>query len=161
MDFINDIDFILPFGGGKIDLLAQGAHVIHTGVGGGIDLDQVQEAAGVDLAAILAFVAGALGEVGLQAVDRLGQQAGGGGLAGAARAGEQIRVGYAILADGALEGDDHMILAMHLVPVLRPPFTIIRLCHTTPCVFGLQYELILIQLRQERRMAVIFKVHCR
>ena len=60
VDFVDDVDFVAPLVGGKIDLIAQVAHIFDAGVGGGVDLDQVQEAALVDRLAVLAFVARAL-----------------------------------------------------------------------------------------------------
>ncbi len=90
--FVDDIDLVTPLVGGKVDLVAQVAHVVDAGVGGGVDLDQVQEAPLEDGLAVRALAAGTGSQVIVQAVDRLGQDARQGGLAGAARPGEQVGV---------------------------------------------------------------------
>ncbi len=95
---VDDVDLVLPFAGRKGDLVTQLTHVVHASVGGGVDLDQVQVAGLVDGNTVSALVAGPLRRVLVQAVDRLGQQAGGGGLAGAARPAEQVSVADAALA---------------------------------------------------------------
>ncbi len=42
--FVDDVDLVAPLVGGEVDLIAQVAHVVHAGIGGGVDLDQVEEA---------------------------------------------------------------------------------------------------------------------
>ncbi len=73
MDFIDDVDFIFSLVGAEIDLLAQVPHIFHGGIGGCVNLDQVQEAAFTDRFAICALITGTGGRVRVLAVDRLRQ----------------------------------------------------------------------------------------
>ena len=135
MDFIDDVDLKLALGRRKIDFVAQVAHIIHAGVGCGVNLDQVEKIALIDTLAVLAVVAGAPGRVFVQAVDRLGQQARHGRLASAARPGKEVSMPHPVGTDGILESLNDMFLSNHLVPQAGPPFSIKCLCH------GLHYPL--------------------
>ena len=76
----------------------------------------------------------------LLAVDHLGEDPRGGGLAGSARAAEEERVREAVLADRAGEGADHVVLPEHLLRVLRTVTPVERLvllflCHVVRLPF--------------------------
>ena len=58
----------------------------------------------------------------LLAIERLREQARGGGLARAARTHEQVGVRHAVRLDRARERLDHVVLADHLLELLRAPF---------------------------------------
>jgi hypothetical protein len=73
---------------------------------------------------VLADVARPFSQFRLQAVDRLGQQAGGGGLAGAARAGEQEGVRHPVGSNGIAQRLHNVLLANHLIPLGGAPFAI-------------------------------------
>ena len=64
-----------------------------------------------------------------QAVERLGQQPGGGRLAGAARPGEQVGVHRAPAADRVAQRAYDMLLTDDLVPGAWPPAKVQRLGH--------------------------------
>src|SRR5262249_49399252 len=107
-----------PDGGGEVGALDKLADVIHTGVGGGVDLDQV----GGDVAgggeAVGALVAGFFA-LGGGAVGGPGEEAGGAGLADAAGAGERVGMRDPAGGDGVLERAHDGLLADKLVKGLR------------------------------------------
>ena len=124
MHFVDNVDLELALRWREIDLVAQFAYVFHAGVGGRIDLDQVHEPVLVDRLAVLALVAGPLGWVFRQAVDRLREQPRQRRLAGAARSRKQVRVPHTIGRDRVLEGLDDVPLSNHLVPSFGPVLAI-------------------------------------
>ena len=63
------------------------------------------------------------------AVDRPGQDAGAGGLAGAAGADEDIGMGEAVVFDLVFKGFSDVLLPDDLIEGLRAPFSIERLIH--------------------------------
>ncbi len=91
----------------------QVAHGVDPVVGGGVELVDVERGPPGDLHAGRALAAG-LAVLGIGAVEGLGQDPGGRGLAGAARPAEQVGVGHVAVADGALERQDHVRLAPQL-----------------------------------------------
>jgi hypothetical protein len=124
MHFINNIDFIAAQVRGEVDLIAQAAHILHAGIGSCIDLDQVQEAALVERQAVLALVAGRLARSSARQLTALAKQASGGGLAGAARPGEQVGVGNAPCSQRIAQRLHDVFLSDDLVPLLGSPFTV-------------------------------------
>ena len=88
---VDDVDAVVDLGGGEVCLLAQLADVVDAVVAGRVDLGDVEHRAVVDALADVAHPAG-IAVVLVWAVDRLGDDLRAGGLAGAARAGEQICV---------------------------------------------------------------------
>ena len=128
--FVNNVNFEAGLVGGEIDLIAQVAHIFNAGVRGGVNFDQIHKAALVDRLAMQAGIAGPFGQLWLQAVDRFGQQTGGSGLAGAARASEQESMRHPVGGDGIAQRLHDVLLANHLVPLGRTPFTIQCLRHT-------------------------------
>ena len=128
VDLVDDVHPFFQHGGGIHRLLPQGAGVVDAAVGGGVQLRHVQQGACIDAAAAVTLAAG--GAVhGVLAVHRLGQDAGAGGLAGAAGAGEQVGVAHAALRHLALEGVGDMGLAHHLGKGPGTVFTVQRLVH--------------------------------
>ena len=89
--FVDQVDLELAARRHVLRVLDQFADVVHAGVGRGVDLQQVDVAAGVDRQAGLAFAAG-FGAGPALAIQALGEDPGDGGLADAAGAGEQERV---------------------------------------------------------------------
>ena len=94
--------------------------VVDTGVGRRIDFQHVDVAALSDLDAGVAHPA-RIGRRPLHAVERAGQDAGGGGLAAAARAGEHERLGDAPALEGVAQRLGHGLLAEHVLEALGPP----------------------------------------
>ena len=128
MHLVDDVNTVFQLGGGIDDLVADIADIVHAVVGGGIHLQHVGGRSRIDGAAGGALPAGARGG-GVEAVDRLGQDLGAGGLTRTAGAAEQVGVGE--LPRGALVfqyGRD-VILAVDLVEVRRPPLAVKSLMH--------------------------------
>ena len=123
---VDDVDLLAARHrrGGR--LLAQVAGVVDPAVRGGVDLDDVDVGALADRDALVADAA-RLGRGALLAVDHLGQDARGRGLARSARAAEQERVGQPALADRARERAHDVILAEELGRRLRPVAPVERL----------------------------------
>ena len=96
------------------------ADVVDAGVGGGVDLEHVDVAALGDLRARLAHAARRRRGP-LHAVQGPGEDAGGGGLAAAARPGEDERLGQALALEGIAQGAGDRGLAQDVVERLGPP----------------------------------------
>ncbi len=101
--------------GGALDEVAD---LVDAAVAGGVELDVVEVAVGVDLGAGLADAAGLGGDaaaaVGPGAVQALGQDAADRGLADAARAGEQVGMVQPLLGERIRQRLHHVLLADHL-----------------------------------------------
>ena len=117
---VDEVHLHPPARGHVLGVVDQFAHVIHAGVAGGVDLEQVDEAAGVDITAGIAFTAG-LGRGALLAVQALGEDAGDGGLAHATGAGEQKRMVHAAGIQRVAEGPDHVLLADQFIETAGAP----------------------------------------
>ena len=97
----------------------QVAHGVDAVVGCGVELVHVEGAALGDLDARRAHAAG-LTVDGRLAVERLGQDARRGRLAGAPRPAEEVGVRHAVVADGAAQRPHDVVLAPELVEPARP-----------------------------------------
>ncbi len=97
VDLVEHHHLVAVAGRAVAQALGELADLLDLGVGGGVDLDDVEVGAAGDLEAGRALVAG-LGRRPALAVERLGEQAGGGGLADAADAGEEVGLGDAPFA---------------------------------------------------------------
>ena len=95
------------------------ADLVDAAVAGAVDLQHIHVVAGADALADVALVAGRRRRPG-HAVERLGQDAGRRSLAGAAGAGEQIRVADAAGGDRALQRPGDVLLADQFLKRLRP-----------------------------------------
>jgi len=124
VDFVNDIDFVAPLVRREVDLVAQLADVLDAVVGRAVNFNQVEEAALVEGDAVRAGVVGALGRVGMQAVERLGDEARGGRLAAPARPREQIGVRDAVAAQRVAQRLDDVLLSDDFFPELRAPLAV-------------------------------------
>ena len=128
---VEEVDLPFEVAGGEGDLVAQLAHVVDAAVAGGVHLDEVEGGAAVDGLAGAAGVAGlTVGKV--TAVDGLGEDAGGGGLAGAAGAGEEVRVGDLVGGEGVAKGRDDVVLTDHLVKATWAPLAVEHRPSRTP-----------------------------
>ena len=103
---------------------AQGGAV----VGRGVELDHVEDRPVVDAAAGGALIA-RIAVDRVLAVDRLGQDLGAGGLAGAARADEQVGMGQPSGLDLLFQRLGNMLLTDDVVKRLRPVFAVESLIH--------------------------------
>ena len=99
-----------------LDQVADGVDAV---VGGGVELVHVVAGAALDGQARLALATG-LAVDHVLAVQDLGEDAGGGGLAGAAWPGEQVGLALAPLAHGVAERLDDMVLPLQLAEAPRP-----------------------------------------
>jgi len=131
VDFVNDVDFELAVRGRVTASLAEFADLFDAVVGGAVNFQHVQRPALSDLATGIALVARRRRRS-LGTVQRLGEDAGDGGLTDAARPDEQIGVGEAVLSNGVLERGGYVLLTHHLLELLRAPFArqdLILICH--------------------------------
>ena len=101
----------------------QVAYLIDAAVGGGIQLDVVHIAIGIDIGARCTLAAGARCDIALpvqpRAVEALGQNPRDRGLANAARAGEQVGVMQAPLVQRVRQCTHDVLLARHLREIPR------------------------------------------
>ncbi len=110
MNLVDVVDLEAAVGGGVVSRFAQFANFVDSTVGGAIDLEDVEGASLRDLDAdVLVGIEVDPGTV--RAVKGLGEDAGGGGLARAAGADEEVGMGEALAGDGIAQGGHHMILA--------------------------------------------------
>lgn len=129
MNFVNDIDLVPSFAGGKIDLVAQVADVIYPGVGCGVNLNQVEETPFTDGFADRTGIIGPLRRIGVETVDRLRQQTGGCRFARAAWPGEQVSMTNAPGGYGFAQGAGDMFLPDYIIKTSGSPFTVECLGH--------------------------------
>ena len=118
--FVDQIDLVLAARGHVLRVLDHFAHIVHTGVRGSVDLQQIDIAAGIDVQAGRALAAG-IGTGALLAVQRFGEDAGDGGLAHAARTREQEGMVNAAAVQRIGERADHVFLADQLCESLGTP----------------------------------------
>ncbi len=104
----------------EVHALDELAHRVDTVVRRGVELDEVEERPGRDRDAVLADPARLAVGAEVQAVERPRQEPGGRGLAGAARAGEEVGVADTVLDHGVAERGRDVVLADHLGEFLRP-----------------------------------------
>ena len=122
VNFVDDVEFVLSAGGGVADVFDDDlADFVDLGVGGGVELEDIEAGARSDFAADIALVAGGDGGA-LDAVEGFGEDARGGGFPCAARAHEDVSVGEALLLDGVLERGGDVLLADDVGKRLRPIF---------------------------------------
>ncbi len=120
VDLVDHHHLVAVPGRAVLEALGQLAHLLHLGVGGGVHLDDVEVGALGDLAAGQALVAGVGGGT-LLAVERLGQDAGDAGLAHAADAREEVRLGDPPLGEGVAERGDDRLLSDDAGEILGSP----------------------------------------
>ena len=119
--FVDQVDLVTPAGRRVLHVLQQLAGIFHLGAAGGVDFDQVDEAAFINLAAHRALAAGRGADAGL-AIQALGQDTRDGGLAHPAGAGKQVGMVQALAVQGVDQGLEHVGLADHLAEAARAPF---------------------------------------
>ena len=121
MDLIDQVHLEATPARRVLHVLQQLAGILNLGAGGGIDLDQVHEAAGVDFPTGGALPARRGGHTDL-AVQRLGENPGDGGFAHPARTGEQKSVMQPLPVERVSQRTDHMLLADQFVKGAGAPF---------------------------------------
>ena len=114
VDFVDDVDLVTGGGWQIAHAVDQLANVRHPGTARGVHLENVDVAVLADGDAVLAhtarFTGRPAGAVGADAVQRAGDDARRAGLADAAHAGEDERMGQTIGGDRVGQGADHRIL---------------------------------------------------
>ena len=120
---IEDVNPVFCYRGHEVGFLAELPDVIHPVVARRVDLRHVEDRAVVDPAADLTFIAGVPVRR-VQAVDRLGDDLGTGGLPGPAGTGEQVGVGKLPGRNLIFQGQGDMVLANHPVEIPRAPFPV-------------------------------------
>ena len=122
VDLVHDVELVPAAGRRVLHVVDdQFADLVHLGVRGGVEFQHVQAAPLGDLLALRAHAA-RLGRRPVLAIERLGQDARGRGLAGAARPDEEVGVREPLLLDGVFERLRNMRLADDLVEILRAIF---------------------------------------
>ena len=111
----------------EVHALDQVADVVDTVVRRGVELEEVEEPAGRDADAVLAHTARVAVGREVEAVEGLGEDARGRGLARTAGAGEEVRVPDALVAHRVAERGDDVLLAHQLGEPLRPVLAVERL----------------------------------
>jgi hypothetical protein len=116
--FVDYVDLVARTGRAIGRVAAQLADIVDAGVAGRVDLDHVDILTLADRDTCVALAAGRRGRgVGVQAVERLGQNSGHACLAHAARAREQVTVMDAFGLDGVDERGGDRLLADDLLEV--------------------------------------------
>ena len=118
--FVDQVDLDPPAAGHVLRVVDHFAHVVDAGIAGRVDLEQVDEPPRVDVAARIALAAG-LGGGSALAIQRLGEDAGDGGLAHPARAGEEEGVMHPPRIERVGERTHHVLLADQLGKPPGPP----------------------------------------
>ena len=121
--FIDDINFLMPFGRHEFNRFPQGADVFDAAVGSGVDFDDIQGFTAHDVAADFTFVA----RVGRRPVDTVhgpGKNFSRARLARPAGAGKQVSMGYFVRIYRFLQGFRNVGLADDIFKIPGPPLTV-------------------------------------
>src|SRR3989338_6240438 len=103
MDLVDDVDLVFAGRGRKTDVFPQSTDLIDAAIGGAVDLQDVERAGILDLAAGDAFSAGRNGRT-FRAVQRFREDARHGGLPHAAGTRKKIGMSGLLERDGVLKG---------------------------------------------------------
>ena len=120
---VNDEHALFDLCGGIARLIAQVTDIVHTIVGSRIDLGHIEHRA-VQYAAARRTLVARVAVHRVLAVDRARQDLGAGGLARAARAGEQVGMAQPPGLELRAQGIRDMLLADHVRERLRPPLAV-------------------------------------
>ena len=109
MHFVDDIDFVFAGGRRVLGVFQYFADVVDTGIGGGVDFQQVNVASGVDLRTALAHAA-RFAVLRVFAVEAFRQNTGDGGFPHPARTGQQVGMVQAAFIQRVAQGFDDVFL---------------------------------------------------
>ena len=115
---VEDVDLVAPFDRLEDDAVADLADVVDAALRGGVHLDDVEGGAGGDRAARVARAVRRRRRP-LRAVEALGEDARHRGLAGAARAGEEVGLAHGVARDRVAQRPDDRLLPDDLLEALR------------------------------------------
>lgn len=121
VNFVNDVDLVPRFVRSVINSFPEVADIIHAGVAGGVNFNDIQSSAFGDCLTHLAGIAGFTLAFSGETVDRLGENASGAGLAGTAWTAEKIGMRNMAAAQGVLQRLGRLFLADHVGQGLRTP----------------------------------------
>ncbi|MNM60779.1 hypothetical protein D3C81_720700 [compost metagenome] len=120
--FVDQVDLEAPTARGVLHVVEQLAGVFDFSAARGVDLDQVDETALIDLTAHRALAARRRSDTRFT-VQAFGDNSRDGGLADPARTGEQVGVVQPLAVQGIDQSLEHMGLADHFAERARTPFT--------------------------------------
>ena len=129
VDLVHDVYAVFYLGRGVDGLVPQGADVVHAVVGGGVQLQHIQETSVVNAQTGGTLITGVT-VYRMLAVDSLGQDLGAGGLTGTAGTGEEVGVAQPPLGHLTAQSLGDMLLSHHIGKGLGPPLAVKRLIHT-------------------------------
>ena len=121
MYFVDQVDLEATARRRILHIVEQIPRIVDFGLGGCVDLDQIDKSAFVNLPTRTAFAAWRRGDAGL-AIECFGQDPCNCGLANTARSREQIRVVQAAGLQRVDQGLQHVLLTNRVGKVFRPPF---------------------------------------
>src|SRR5690348_17398886 len=121
MRFVENHNFVASADRGVAHHFAQFADLVNAAIGSGVDFEHIERIAGSDRAAEIALVARS-GRGAFHAIKALGENARGSRFSHAARAGENVCVREAVLANGVFQRLHHVALSDDLLETLRAPF---------------------------------------
>ena len=122
--FINDIDLVPRFVWRVIDPFPEVPDVVHAGIAGGVDFNNIQSSAFGDCLTHLTGIAGfAFAFIG-ETINRLGENASRAGLTGTAWSAEKVGMRYVAANQGILQRLGYLFLADHFGQGLRTPPTV-------------------------------------
>ena len=110
MHLVDEVDLVAAARRRVLHVVEQVTRVLDLGARSGVHFDQVDETPVVDVATGRADAAGR-GRDALLAIQRLGKNPGNGGLADAARAGEQVGMVQPVVVQRVHQGAQHVFLA--------------------------------------------------
>ena len=128
VDLVHNVDPLFHIGGRVDGLVPQSPHLVHAVIRCRVQFQHVQKAAALNADTGRALATG-IAVHRMLAVDRLGQNFGAGGLAGAPGAGEKIGMGGPALGHLLLQGLRNMRLPDDVRKHLGPPLSIQGLIH--------------------------------
>ena len=123
MDFVDDINFLMPFDRHKFYRFPQGADIFNTAVGGGIDFDDIQGFSAHDMETGFTGIAG-VSRRSVNTVHSPGKDFGRTRLTGPARARKEIGMSNLVRLYRFLQCLRNMGLADNIFKSLRPPLTV-------------------------------------
>ena len=123
MDLVHDVDPFFDGGRGVDRLIPQGSDLVYAVVGGGVQLQYIQNGAILNAQAGGALVAGVT-VLRVFTVDRPSQNLGAGCLAGASGASEQIGVGQPATCHLLAQSLGDVGLAYHILKGAGPPLSV-------------------------------------
>ena len=122
MDFVDDVDPVLPTKGRELDVLADLAHIVHARIGRPVDLHDIDGGPLRNFEAVGTGAAGCAGRP-LLAIERLRENSRDRGFPHAAGPGKEIGLGNSFRGDGIDQRLNDVWLSDHVIKRARPVFS--------------------------------------